>query len=74
MQITVKLFATFRVDRFVAEKREYPPGTAIAHILTELNIQEAEIGMLLVNSRHAEPEQELKDGDSLSIFPLVGGG
>jgi sulfur-carrier protein len=74
MQITVKLFATFRIGRFVAENREYPPGTRIAAIIAQLQIPEAQIGMIMLNHRHAEPEQVLHDGDTLAIFPLVGGG
>lgn len=74
MKITVKLFATFREGRFSVEVREYPEGTRIAVILSELNIPEQQIGMIMVNARHAEPDQELHDGDTLAIFPLVGGG
>lgn len=74
MQITVKLFATFRVGRFAETTREYPPGTLIAEVIRELQIPEAEIGMIMLNHRHAEPDQELHDNDSLALFPLVGGG
>jgi len=28
----------------------------------------------MLNNRHAEPDQQLNDGDNLSLFPLVGGG
>jgi len=28
----------------------------------------------MLNNRHAELNQELNDGDSLALFPLVGGG
>lgn len=74
MQITVKLFATFRVGRFSEEPRDYPPGARIADIINELGIPDKEIGMIMLNSRHAEPDQELNEGDSLALFPLVGGG
>lgn len=74
MHITVKLFATFRVGRFAAEAREYPEGTRIAEVIRDLHIREAEIGTIMLNNRHAEPDQQLNDGDNLSIFPLVGGG
>ena len=74
MQITVKLFATLRVGRRDEEIREYPPGTRIADIIHDLGIAEKEIGMIMLNSCHAEPEQLLKEGDSLALFPLVGGG
>lgn len=74
MQVKVKLFATFRVGRFVEENRAYPPGTSIADVIAELQLPEAQIGMIMLNSRHAEPDRELNDGDTLAIFPLVGGG
>jgi sulfur carrier protein ThiS len=74
MQITIKLFATFRVGRFAASTSRFPAGTTIADILVELNIPEAQVGMLMLNHVHAEPHQQLKEGDTLSIFPLVGGG
>ena len=74
MQITLKLFATFRAGRFSEETRDYPPGTRITDIINELRIPEREIGMIMLNNRHAEPDHELGDGDNLALFPLVGGG
>lgn len=74
MQVTVKLFATLRVGRFAEEAREYPQGTRIADVIRELGIAEKEIGMIMLNNRHAEPERQLSEGDSLALFPLVGGG
>ena len=74
MQINLKLFAMFRVGRFAATTRQYPPGTRIAEVIRELQIPEAQIGMIMLNNRHAEPGQQLNDGDTLSLFPLVGGG
>ncbi len=74
MQVTVKLFATFRLGRFLAETREYPPGTTVGRIIEELELPENELGAVFVNYRHAEKDYQLQDGDILSIFPLVGGG
>jgi molybdopterin converting factor small subunit len=74
MQITVKLFATFRTGRFAVMPREYPPGVTVGTVLDDLEIPEAQVGMLLRNGRHVEPPQPLEEGDTLSIFPLVGGG
>jgi molybdopterin converting factor small subunit len=74
MQITVKLFATFREGRFVTAVREYPAGTRIADIIQELQINEAEVGMILVNSKHVESDEEIREGMNLAIFPVVGGG
>jgi len=74
IRINVKLFATFRVGRFVSEARNYPVGTRIVDIIRELEIPEPEIGIIMLNSKHAEPDKQLADGDNLGIFPLVGGG
>jgi len=74
MQVTVKLFATFRVGRFVTEGREYLPGTPIAHVIRELGIPEPEIGMIMLNGRHASPADLMHHGASLALFPLLGGG
>ncbi len=74
MRVTVKLFATFRTGRFMAETRDYPPGTTVGKILEELALPEKELGAIFVNYRHAEKDYELKEDDLVSIFPLVGGG
>jgi sulfur-carrier protein len=74
MQITVKLFATFRAGRFVSELREYPEGTRVADVVRELQISEPEIGMIMLNNRHAEMDHTLSTGENLALFPLLGGG
>lgn len=74
MQVTVKLFATFRIGRFKVEAREMQVGTDIAQIVGELGIAEKELGIVMVNGRHAPISQPLAEGDTLSLFPLVGGG
>jgi molybdopterin synthase sulfur carrier subunit len=74
MQITVKLFATFRQGRFAIEAREYPPGTSVGQIVDEIDLPREQLGIILVNSRHVTLEHELAEGDTLALFPLVGGG
>jgi len=74
MNVLVKLFATFRNDRFKEKRCEYEAGTMVSQVIEELNLPEDQIGAVLVNARHVEDDQELKDGDTLSISPLVGGG
>jgi len=74
MKITVKLFATFRRGRFEIETRDYPEGTTVGQVVEELAIPREQLGILLVNSRHVDLERVLADGETLAIFPLVGGG
>jgi molybdopterin converting factor small subunit len=74
MQITVKLFAHFRNNRFDKEVRTIAPGVTAGAIVTVLAIPEEEVGVILINGRHGSLNQSLAEGDILSLFPLVGGG
>ena len=74
MHVTVKLFATFRSGRFIAETIQYPAGTTVADIAKALQIPEKDLGIMLVNSRHVKLPHTLSDGDTLALFPLLGGG
>ena len=74
MIVNIKLFATFRNGRFKVAQQEHPEGTDCRKILFDLGLQEKEIGVVMINSRHAPLDQLLQSGDTLSLFPLVGGG
>ena len=74
MQLTVKLFATFRQGRFEVAALERPAGTTVGGLVDELAIPRGEIGFVLVRGRHAELDHQPAPGDTVSIFPLVGGG
>lgn len=74
MHLTVKLFAGFRAGRFDATQLERPEGTTVRAVVDELRLPHDEIGILLVRGRHAELDTPLAAGDTLSIFPRVGGG
>jgi sulfur-carrier protein len=74
MKVTVKLFATFRAGRFDIEIREYPDGTIVEQIVNELELPREKLGIVMVNSRHVDLDRVLQDGDTLALFPLVGGG
>ncbi len=74
MELTVKLFATFRDGRFDVARLDRAPGTTIADLVDGLGIPRDEIGIVLVGGRHADLQDGLSPGDIVSIFPLVGGG
>ncbi len=74
MTLTVKLFATFRSGRFDVARMEEPSGATIADVVDELGIPRDEIGILMLRGRHADLSDGLSPGDTVSIFPLVGGG
>jgi sulfur-carrier protein len=74
MTITVKLFASLRDNRFKISAREQSDGTDCRKIMRDLGIPEEEVGIVLINGRHFSLDQVLNDGDTLAVFPLVGGG
>jgi molybdopterin converting factor small subunit len=74
MQVTVKLFATFRNGRFKIAEQDLPEGTESRAVVLGLGLTEEEIGIIMINGRHGELDQILNPGDVLSLFPLVGGG
>jgi len=74
VEIKIKLLASLRAERFKTEVREYPSATGIRQVVGDLGIPEKEIGIVLLNGRHASVTDSLEDGDTLSLFPLLGGG
>lgn len=74
MNVTIKLFATFRNERFKVVQKGLTMGTDCSTIVHGLGLTETEIGVVMVNGRHASLAYVLQDGDTLSLFPLVGGG
>ncbi len=74
IEITVKLFAYFRDNRFKIETMNLNKGTTVGDIVDSLKIDREEVGVLMINSRHTEFEIEPVENDVLAIFPVVGGG
>lgn len=74
MNVTVKLFASFRAGRFDVEICDYPAGATVADVADRLKLPRTELGIMMVNNRHVKLERVLEDGDTLALFPLLGGG
>lgn len=74
MQVTIKLFATFREGRFKVEVREMPEESRVGDVLQSIGISVEEVAICLVNGRDSSVQTVLADGDTLSLFPPVGGG
>lgn len=74
MQVTVKLFASFRDGRVPVQTCQFAPGTTVRDVVVQKGIPLEEIGIMLVNCRHVDLDRELHDGDLLAVFPLLGGG
>jgi len=74
VRVTIKLFATFRDGRFKVEERELSEGTCVLDVIQPLNITPEEIAICLRNGKDANEHTVLNDGDTLALFPPVGGG
>lgn len=74
MVLNIKLFATFRNGRFAQEAKEFEEGTRIENIVSELGIPKEEIGIILVGGRHQGLDYEPNPGETIALFPLLGGG
>ena len=75
MDITIKLFAFFRDGRFkVKPSSFFDEGASPQEVITSLGIDMDEVGVIMVNHRHADPDSCLTQDDVLAIFPKIGGG
>jgi len=74
MVVKVKLFAIFRQGRFNRKQMELPEEASVGDLLSQLGIEEKEVGILLVNGGNATGQKKLVVNDVVSIFPLIAGG
>lgn len=74
MEVNVKLFATLREGRFKTKKTELEKDSRVIDVINKFDLPLEEVAICLVNSRDADTEHVLQDGDTVSIFPPVGGG
>jgi sulfur-carrier protein len=74
MKVTLKLFASFRTGRFDIETVDYPSGTTVADVADSLKLPRNELGIMMINNRHVKLDHPLTDGDTVALFPLLGGG
>jgi molybdopterin synthase sulfur carrier subunit len=74
MKIIVKLFATLREGRFEEKIMDIPEGVKIEQVIRQIDLPEKVVSLIFVNGRHADFHTPLSEGDTVSIFPPVGGG
>jgi molybdopterin converting factor small subunit len=75
MQVQLKLYAT--LAQYQPESSQaYPldPGDTPRSLLHKLGLEEKEVKVCFVNSRHQGLDTPLQDGDKVAFFPAVGGG
>lgn len=48
--------------------------TTVRDLLKESGIPEGEVAIVMVNGKRGQLDSALQHGDSVSLFPLIGGG
>lgn len=74
MNVTVKLFASFQKGRFIVRQMDLAPESIVEDVVETLAIPRPEIGVVMVDGRHADFDRPLAAGETLAIFPVIGGG
>lgn len=74
MRIELRLYGVFRRNRFAEQARELAPGTLVQAVVQSLQLPDHLLGIVLINGVHGRLEDELRDGDVLSLLPIVDGG
>ena len=72
IQVQVKLFLHLRKNR--SQTVELTDGSKARDLVCLLGIRLEEVGILSINDRQADLDQQLKSGDIIFIFPPIGGG
>lgn len=74
IQITIRLIGAFRINRFKERLSSYPAGIRVEAIVDELHISPVALGTVLINGQHAKATDQPKDGDIVSLLPILCGG
>ncbi len=72
--IEVRFFATLRDGRGKVAQIPAREVSTAGDILRRFDIPAEEVSILLISGFHSKPEDPVKDGDVVSLFPPVGGG
>lgn len=73
INISVQLIATIRERKETDFTLQLPLGSVVGDVLKHLDIKRAEVSVLLVG-RDFNLDTQLRSGDTVIIFPPIGGG
>ncbi|HOC46126.1 MAG: MoaD/ThiS family protein [Syntrophorhabdaceae bacterium] len=74
IKVTVKLFATLQLGRFEVRDEQFAEGTTVHDVMKKYGLTKKQVLLILINGRHAEDGTPLADGDTVALFPPIGGG
>ena len=73
MSITIKCYATLEPFQ-PASDIAFRPGLTVGQVAAGLGIPVDEVAIVFRNAETAALDTEVKDGDVLKLFPVIGGG
>jgi len=74
MKITVKLFATLRTGRFDQRVLDIDSGADVDFLLKKIDLGREDVTIIFINGIHGTYDSKISEGDSIALFPPVGGG
>jgi molybdopterin synthase sulfur carrier subunit len=74
MEVDVHLFSTLQKKRFHKARIQLKKGACVTDVLSLLSISLDDVGILIVNHQDATFDQQLHEGDAVTIIPPIGGG
>ena len=74
INLTVKLFATLQIGRFDIRDEQFPDGITVIDVMQKYGLTDKQVLLILINGRHADYNTVLSDGDTVALFPPIGGG
>ena len=79
MKIEVNLYATLTQYLPNPSKQRsvtlhFKEGARVCDVLSALQIPEESVKLIFINGVHGHPQDGLKEGDRLGLFPAIGGG
>lgn len=76
MDVHLSLYATLRKKRQDLVDRDSieTSGNTVGNLLDELDLTAEEAAIVFVNDKRAGLESAIQDGDTIKIFPMLGGG
>jgi molybdopterin synthase sulfur carrier subunit len=74
-RIEMRLFASLQKWKPIPVIKYDLAGTrTVKELLLENGIPENDVAIIMINGKRGQLETTLRDGDAVSLFPLIGGG
>ena len=73
-KIVVKLFATLGERYSIPDTCDLTKPRRIAELIDEAGIPPGKVSVLFIDGRHAGTDDSVNPGQTLSLFPAIGGG